>query len=153
MEDKLMEKIKNLICEKEGISPAIIFKKTRIVEIKEARQIIQHFICKYVFPGENNTAELRKVGAYCGNQDRCTVMHSKQVVNDLYYSDKKFKAKIDDYDLDIRVLMEDRSLEFAVELQRQIKNDLVKIREKQELVADILKIAPSEVWAENDYIQ
>lgn len=87
--DEFVEEVKKYCCEANGITKQAIEGKTRKREAVEARQIAQYMLCNYT------KLSLKKIGLHFGGRAHTTVIHSKQTVNDLMETDKKYKAKVE----------------------------------------------------------
>ena len=87
-----IEYIQKIIGDYYNISVETINAKTRKSEIVLARQLCMYFAKKYT------KLPLSTIGSYCGNKDHATVLHACKTIANLYDTDKKMRASIDDID-------------------------------------------------------
>jgi len=77
------------LCNYTGMTMDVIKMSTRKSEIKENRQIGMFLTKTFV------NMSLSDIGTAWGGKDHATVLHACKRVNDLIFSDKNFKLKID----------------------------------------------------------
>ncbi|MCR4964806.1 MAG: chromosomal replication initiator protein DnaA [Bacteroidales bacterium] len=87
-----IEYIQKIVGDYYNISVETINAKTRKSEIVLARQLCMYFAKKYT------KLPLSTIGTYCGNKDHATVLHACKTIANLYDTDKKMRASIDDID-------------------------------------------------------
>ncbi|MCQ2272441.1 MAG: chromosomal replication initiator protein DnaA [Bacteroidales bacterium] len=85
-----IEYIQKVVCDYFHISTDMINSKTRKREIVQARQLSMYFAKKYT------KLPLANIGMYCGNKDHATVLHACRTIGNLYETDKKMQAAIDE---------------------------------------------------------
>jgi chromosomal replication initiator protein len=61
-------------------------------EVVQVRQIAMYFAKKYT------KLSLSVIGAYCGNKDHATVLHSCKTMSNLIETDKKIRQYIEEID-------------------------------------------------------
>jgi hypothetical protein len=91
------EFIKKVIEEYFNLAPGSIDSRSRLREIKEARQIAQYFARQLI---ENIT--LKTIGKEIGGVKHDTVIHSLIYVNELLGPDPKFKFDVDEIEKELR---------------------------------------------------
>ncbi len=87
-----IEYIQKIVAEHFNIAVETINTSTRRREVAQPRQICMYFAKKYT------KLPLSTIGKNCGNKDHATVLHACRVIADLYETDKKMHADIDDID-------------------------------------------------------
>ena len=85
-----MEYIQKLVCEYFEVPIEMVKSKTRKREIVQARQISM-YLAKL-----HTKTSLKSIGAFFGGRDHSTVIYACQTVDDLIYTDKKFKGYVAD---------------------------------------------------------
>jgi chromosomal replication initiation ATPase DnaA len=87
--------IQAVVCKGEDVTPTQLRAKTRITEVRQARQMIMYFALEYGYTQPKSAAYV--------NLDHATALHARKVVNnecdtDKAYLDKivKYRKKIDD---------------------------------------------------------
>ncbi|HHT04302.1 MAG TPA: chromosomal replication initiator protein DnaA [Bacteroidales bacterium] len=85
-----IEYIQKVVFDYFNIPIAKIQSLTRKREIVQARQLAMYFSKKHT---KNSLAI---IGTKCGNKDHATVLHACKAVKNLYNTDKKYKAWVDD---------------------------------------------------------
>jgi chromosomal replication initiation ATPase DnaA len=88
-------KIEKSVCEELDLKPEQLKQKTRKREIVIARQLSMYFQRKHT------KDSLSVIGGQY-NKDHCTVLHAYKTVNDLYETDKAFRATVDKISKSIR---------------------------------------------------
>jgi chromosomal replication initiator protein len=83
-----MDFYKQLVSEYFGVPISKLDEKTRKREIVMARQIAMYLLYK------NEQYSLKKIGEAFGGRDHTTVIHSKDLVMDLMYSDEKYRNDV-----------------------------------------------------------
>jgi chromosomal replication initiation ATPase DnaA len=63
--------------------------KSRILEITKVRHVIQFVLCEY------RNYSMTSIGMFLGGRDHSTVIHAKQTVRDLKYTDKSYRAIVE----------------------------------------------------------
>lgn len=92
-----IEYIQKIVSDHFKIPLETINTSTRRREIAQPRQICMYFAKKYT------KLPLSTIGQNCGNKDHATVLHACRVIGDLYDTDKKMKADIDEIDKKIKM--------------------------------------------------
>lgn len=87
-----IEYIQKVVADHFNINVDTINSTTRRREVAQPRQICMYFAKKYT------KLPLSTIGKNCGNKDHATVLHACRVISDLYETDKKMRADIDDID-------------------------------------------------------
>jgi len=80
--------IANLVCTYFNVNEDTLHNKSRKRELVKVRQTCMYFQYKY------SSMNLTDIGKYW-DRDHSTVIHGKQTVQDLYDTDKRFKADFD----------------------------------------------------------
>lgn len=82
--------VEELVCNHFNIVPKLMFAKSRKSECLEARRVFHYFSIIHTKKSSN------KIGAYKFNKwDHATVLNSKKTVENLCFSDKKFREEIE----------------------------------------------------------
>ncbi|MCQ2279407.1 MAG: chromosomal replication initiator protein DnaA [Bacteroidales bacterium] len=87
-----IEYIQKIVADYFNIAVETINTSTRRREVAQPRQICMYFAKKYT------KLPLSTIGKNCGNKDHATVLHACRVIADLYETDKKMHADIDEID-------------------------------------------------------
>jgi len=87
-----IEFIQRTVADYFNIAVDTINTSTRRREVAQPRQICMYFAKKYT------KLPLSTIGKNCGNKDHATVLHACRVIADLYETDKKMHADIDEID-------------------------------------------------------
>ena len=87
-----IEFIQRTVADYFNIAVDTINTSTRRREVAQPRQICMYFAKKYT------KLPLSTIGKSCGNKDHATVLHACRVIADLYETDKKMHADIDEID-------------------------------------------------------
>lgn len=89
------EDILKCVSEFYNISPELILSKTRKREVVEPRQILCHFLKKYIKTGKqyNSKLSLEKIGNFV-SQKYSTVIYSLKVVSNLSETNSDYKEKL-----------------------------------------------------------
>lgn len=87
-----IEYIQKIVADYFNIAVDTINTSTRRREVAQPRQICMYFAKKYT------KLPLSTIGKNCGNKDHATVLHACRVIADLYETDKKMHADIDEID-------------------------------------------------------
>ena len=84
----IVKKIIDTVCAEEGIMPVMLNLKTRKREIVQARQRCMYFAKEYT------KLSLETIGSEIGGKDHVTVLHACKTVNNLIFSDRKYRDEI-----------------------------------------------------------
>lgn len=95
----MIEAIENIVCAGEVVNPSDIHVEDRETKIKETRQIIM-YLCK-----EQTTLTQKAIGEYFG-MDHATVYNAWRRTQNICDTDSLFRAKIENYRLQIIPLIE-----------------------------------------------
>jgi len=79
--------IMQIVCRKTNLTPEYLCMKTREQSIVLPRQIC-HFIAS-----KNTKHSLKSIGAYFGNKDHATVLHSIRTIQGYIDTDRAFRGK------------------------------------------------------------
>lgn len=135
---ELAKKIMLIVCAEEGISPDIVLKKTRIKEIKEARQIIAYFCRKYINDKYGNPLSFQEVGNFIG-KDHATVMYICKTLDGWILTNRVFRDKMEKYDNLIKDYSGLHSLDVSLLLAEKIKRQMTVLRKDFALLEEITK--------------
>ena len=80
-----IERIKKVVCQESDIKENVVFRRTRIRPVVQARQIIQSIASKHL------RLSLSDVGKMTGGYGHCTTLHSIKTVPNLYSSNKDYR--------------------------------------------------------------
>lgn len=93
-----MREIENIVCIGEELVPSDIHTRSRMREIKEARQIIMYFA------REKTKLSWRQIAGYF-NMNHATALNAVQRMKDYIDTDIKFREKINEYNKKITDLV------------------------------------------------
>lgn len=85
-----MENIIAIVLNKKNLTEESLITKSRRRELVYARQLCMYLVHKY------SRVTLRTIGERLGGRDHTTVIHSKQTVMDLMYTDPVIKQEVED---------------------------------------------------------
>jgi chromosomal replication initiator protein len=88
--------ILKVVCDYFKVPLREITSNSRKREITLVRQVAMYFIKRHT------GLSLAQVGAHCGNKDHSTVLHAFRIVENMKFSNKAFKEKLEDVDKIIR---------------------------------------------------
>ena len=132
----MIQKIENIICIGEGLTPEEIHCKSRNGELKEARQIIMYF-AKEMMP---SSTTWKMIAGYFG-LDHATAMHAHQHITDLMDSDKSFRDKIKRHEMRLKAIKIDKLVTIAVDKFKPLEFEVMKLeKEINNLVELIMRI-------------
>jgi len=80
----------DIVCETWQVTPTLLKSKSRKREYTVPRQVLAYLVFHYT------DFSLKKVGREIGGRDHSTIIHAKQIVDELSMWDKVFKSKVDD---------------------------------------------------------
>ena len=94
------EKILSIVSIDSGISPFRIKSRTRKREVVKARQIAMYFISEYTKNSLSSVGMLLSL-PWDEPYDHATVLHSKKTVEDLKFSNRKYREELESMRIEI----------------------------------------------------
>lgn len=117
----------NTVCDYYKIRYSDIHRKCRLREIIQCRQIAMFFAMKYAEKGMS----LKNIGWQIGQKNHATVLHANKTVNNLYDTNKVFRAQINE--LNLLISEKFTTLVTDTEARRKKINDILEGKLKPDL--------------------
>jgi hypothetical protein len=125
-----IESIEYIICKGENLTPSEIHIKDKRNEIAECRQIISYFA------REMTKMSLYSIGAYFG-LDHATAYYSCKTVKNHIETEKKYKAKIDDYEIKIKEIVVENTV---IRAKTNLQDIELEIMQLETRIIDLKKL-------------